>query len=78
MNRKGVELSPETKELIVTLSESVKNKAEKLNISRKTIRHSGDFDANWREKSLTIKDRNALNNCLKVKDDLPYKTLLQS
>ena len=50
MNRKGVELSPETKELIVTLSESVKSKAEMLNIPRKTIRHSGDFDANWQEK----------------------------
>ena len=37
-------------ELIVTLSESVKNKAEMLNIPRKTIRHSGDFDANWQEK----------------------------
>ena len=50
MSRKGVELSPETKELIVTLWESVKNKVEMLNILRKTIRNSGDFDAKWQEK----------------------------
>lgn len=50
MSRKGVELFPDTKELIVTLSESVKNKAEVLNIPRKTIRNSGDFDSKWQEK----------------------------
>ena len=40
MSRKGAELSTETKELIITLSESVKNKAElsrMLNIPRTTI-----------------------------------------
>ena len=40
MSRKGAELSTETKELIVTLSESLKNKAElsrMLNIPRTTI-----------------------------------------
>ena len=40
MSRKGAELSIEMKELIVTLSESVKNKAElsrMLNIPRTTI-----------------------------------------
>ena len=40
VSRKGAELSTETKELIITLSESVKNKAElskMLNIPRPTI-----------------------------------------
>ena len=40
MSRKGAELSTETKEFIITLSESVKNKAElsrMLNIPRTTI-----------------------------------------
>ena len=40
MSRKGAEQSTETKELIITLSESVKNKAElsrMLNIPRTTI-----------------------------------------
>ena len=40
MSRKGAELSTETKELIITLSESVQNKAElsrMLNIPRTTI-----------------------------------------
>ena len=40
MSRKGAELSTETKELIITLAESVKNKAElsrMLNIPRTTI-----------------------------------------
>ena len=40
MSRKGAELTAETKELIITLSESVKNKAElsrMLNIPRTTI-----------------------------------------
>ena len=40
MSRKGAKLSTETKELIITLSESVKNKAElsrMLNIPRTTI-----------------------------------------
>jgi len=40
MSRKSAELSAETRELIVTLSESVKNKAELsrlLNVPRTTI-----------------------------------------
>ena len=57
MSGKGTELSTETKELIITLSESVQTKAElsrMLNIPRTTITsvrqvtkdwHSGDFDA---------------------------------
>ena len=66
MSRKGAELSTEMKELIITLSESVQNKAElsrMLNIPRTTITsilsktipkdwHSGDFDAKWQEKEL--------------------------
>ena len=65
MSRKGAELSTETKELIITLSESVQNKAElsrMLNIPRTTITsvlskyrldwHSGDFHAKWQEKEL--------------------------
>ena len=65
MSRKGVGLSTETKELIVTPSQCVQNKA----LTVKTVKHfkndyhecfrqvskdwhSGDFDAKWREKEL--------------------------
>ena len=73
MSLKGVELSTETKELIVTLLQSVQNKA----LTVKTVKHSkndyhecfrqvskdwhsGDFDAKWKEKSFTNRDGNAL------------------
>ena len=64
MSRKGAKLSTETKELIITLSESVKNKAElsrMLNIRKATItsvlskyRRTGtvETDAKWQEKEL--------------------------
>ena len=54
MTRKGAELSPETKELIITLSEPVQNKAElsrMLNDYHERSKqapkdwHSGDFNA---------------------------------
>ena len=65
MSLKGVELSTETKELIVTLLQSVQNKA----LTVKTVKHSKndyhecfrqvskdwhseDFDAKWKEKEL--------------------------
>ena len=64
MSRKGAELFTKTKELIVTLSQSVQNKAELLrllNIPRTTItsvlskyRRNGtvETDAKWKEKEL--------------------------
>ena len=64
MSRKGAELSTETKELIITLSESVQNRAElsrMLNIPRTTImsvlskyRRTGTVEthAKWQEKEL--------------------------
>ena len=73
MSRKGAELSTETKELIITLSESVKNKAElsrMLNIPRTTItsvlskyRRTGTVETltrSGRKRSFTNRDRNAL------------------
>ena len=78
MGRKSVELSTETKKLIVTLSESVKNKAELsrlLNIPRTTItsvlskhRSTGSIEnltRNGRKKKFTNRDRNALKRLLK-------------
>ena len=78
MSRKGAELSTETKELIITLSESVKNKAElsrMLNIPRTTLRsvlskygRTGTVETltrSGRKKSFTNRDRNALKGLVK-------------
>ena len=72
MSRKVAELSTETNELIVTLSQSVQNKAELsrlLNIRRTTItsvlskyRRTGTVETltqSGRKKSFTNRDRNA-------------------
>ena len=76
--RKGAELSTETKELIITLSESVQNKAElsrMLNIPRTTItsvlskyRRTGTVETltrSGRKRSFTNRDRNALKRLVK-------------
>ena len=78
MSRKGAELSTETKELIITLSESVQNKAElsrMLNIPRTNItsvlskyRRTGAVETltrSGRKRSFTNRDRK-----VKVTDDL--------
>ena len=78
MSRKGAELSTETKELIITLSESVQNKAElsrMLNIPRTTItsvlskyRRTGTVETltrSGRKRSFTNIDRNALKRLVK-------------
>ena len=78
MSRKGAELSTETKELIITLSESVQNKAElsrMLNIPRATItsvlrkyRRTGTVETltrSGRKRSFTNRDRNALKRLVK-------------
>ena len=78
MSRKGAELSTETKELIVTLSHSVQNKAELsrlLNIPRTTItsvlreyQRTGTVKTSTRsgrKKSFTYKDRNDLKRLVK-------------
>ena len=78
MSRKGAELSTETKELIITLSESVQNKAElsrMLNIPRTTItsvlskyRRTGTVETltrSGRKRSFTNRDRNALKRLVK-------------
>ena len=72
MSRKGAELSTETKELIVTLSQSVQNKAELsrlLDIRRTTITSvlskygttgtEETLTRSGRKKSFTNRDRNA-------------------
>ena len=79
-SRKGAELSTETKELIITLSESVKNKSKlsrMLNIPRTTItsvlskyRRTGTVDTltrSGRKKELhkLNRDRNALKRLVK-------------
>ena len=78
MSRKGAKLSTETKELIVTPSESVKNKAElsrMLNIPRMTItsvlskyRRTGTVEtltqSGWK-KSFTNRHRNTLKRLVK-------------
>ena len=76
--RKGAELSTETKELIITLSESVQNKAElsrMLNIPRTTLmsvlskyRRTGTVETlkrSGRKRSFTNRDRNALKHLVK-------------
>ena len=78
MSRKGAELSTETKESIITLSESVQNKAElsrMLNIPRTTItsvlskyRRTGTVETltrSGRKRSFTNRDRNALKRLVK-------------
>ena len=78
MSRKGAELSTETKELIITLSESVQNKAElsrMLNIPRTTLmsvlskhRRTGTVETlkrSGRKRSFTNRDRNALKHLVK-------------
>ena len=79
MSRKGAELSTETKELIITLSESMQNKAElsrMLNIPRTTItsvlskyRRTGTVETkltrSGRKRSFTNRDRNALKRLVK-------------
>ena len=79
MSRKGAELSTETKELIITLSEFVKNKAElsrMLNIPRTTItsvlskdRRTGTVETvvtrSGGKRSFTNRDRNALKRLVK-------------
>ena len=79
MGRKSVELTTETKELIVALSESVKNKAELsrlLNIPRTTItsvlrnyKRTGSVEnlkRSGRKKKFTNRDRNALLRLVKA------------
>ena len=78
MSRKGAELSTETKELVVTLSQSVQNKAELsrlLNIPRTTItsvlgkyRRTGTVKTltrSGRKKSFTNRDRSALKRLVR-------------
>ena len=78
MSQKGAELSTETKELIVTLSHSVQNKAELsrlLNIPRTTItsvlreyQRTGTVKTSTRsgrKKSFTYKHRNDLKRLVK-------------
>ena len=78
MSRKGAELSTETKESIITLSESVQNKAElsrMLNIARTTItsvlsnyRRTGTVETltrSGRKRSFTNRDRSALKRLVK-------------
>ena len=78
MSRKGAELSTEMKELIITLSESVQNKAElsrMLNIPRTTLtsvlsnyRRTGTVETlkrSGRKRSFTNRDRNALKRLVK-------------
>ena len=78
MSRKGAELSTETEELIITLSESVQNKAElsrMLSIPRMTItsvlskyRRTGTMETSTRrgrKRSFTNRDRNALKRLVK-------------
>jgi len=90
MSRKGAELSTETKELIVTLSQSVQNKSELsrlLNIPRTTITSVlGEYRRTCTVETLTRSggkrasqiDTDILQSVwLKVTDVLPYRTLLQ-
>ena len=78
MSRKGAELSTETKELVVTLSQCVENKVELsrlLNIPRTTItsvlgkyRRTGTVETltrSGRKKSFTNRDRNALKRLVR-------------
>ena len=78
MSRKGSELSTETKELIITPSESVQNKAElsrTLNIPKTTIksvlskyRRTGTVETltrSGRKRSFTNRDRNDLKRLVK-------------
>ena len=78
MNRKGADLFIETKELIVSRSQSVQNKAELsrlLNIPRTTItsvlskyRRTGTVETltgSGRKKSFTNRNRNALKRLVK-------------
>ena len=78
MSRKGAELSTETKELIITLSESMQNKAELSriwNIPRTTItsvlskyRRTGTVETltrSGRKRIFTKRDRNALKRLVK-------------
>ena len=78
MSRKGAELSTATKKLIITLSESVQNKAElsrMLNIPRTTIpsvlckyRRTGTVETltrSGKKRSSTNRDRNALKRLIK-------------
>ena len=78
MSRKGAELSTATKELIITLSKSVQNKAElsrMFNIARTTItsvlskyRRTGIVETltrSGRKRSFTNRDRNALKRLVK-------------
>ena len=68
MSRKGAELSTETEELIITLSESVQNKAElsrMLSIPRMTITSVLSKYRRTRKRSFTNRDRNALKRLVK-------------
>ena len=78
MSRKGAELSTETKELIITLSEPVQDKAElsrMLNVPRTTItsvlikyRRTGTVETltrSGKKRSFTNRDRNALKRLFK-------------
>ena len=88
MSRKGAELSTETKQLIITLSESVKNKAElsrMLNIPRTTItsvlsnhRRTGTEETltrSGRKRSFTNRDRNALKRLVKSNRQLTVQDI---
>ena len=88
MNRKGAELSTETKELVVTLSQSVQNKAELsrlLNIPRTTItsvlgkyRRTGTVETFTRsggKKSFTNRDINALKRLVRSKRRLTIQNI---
>ena len=88
MSRKGAELFTKTKELIVTLSQSVQNKAELLrllNIPRTTItsvlskyRRTGTVET-WHSevegKSFTNRDRNALKRLVKSNRHLTLQNI---
>ena len=77
MSRKGAELSTKTKELIITLSESVQNKVElsrMLNVPRTAITSVSKYGRtgtvetltrSGREQSFTNRDRNALKRLVK-------------
>ena len=74
MSRKGAELFTKTKELIVTLSQSLQNKAELsrlLNIPRTTIT---SVLSKYRRTG-TVETWHSV--WLKVTDILPYRTLVQ-
>ena len=88
MSRKGAELSTETKELVVTLSQSVQNKAELsslLNIPRTTItsvlgkyRRTGTVKTltrSGRKKSFTNRDRNALKRLVRSNRRLNFQNI---